>query len=105
MTATGLPTRNEDWGFFGTIGCLDANAERVWGAAFTAVATATGASPEGVRDFLDSRHGRHFANEVANGLHVGLELESAIRLTVRRWDGWRIGRAKSRETGIPLGLP
>ena len=105
MITTALPTRNEDWGFFGTMASLDANTAQAWDVALLAVATATGASPEGVRDFLDSQHGRRLADEVANGLHIGLELEAAIRLAVQRWNGGRINRATSRETGTPLGLP
>ncbi|MFN3297820.1 MAG: hypothetical protein ACK42S_14150, partial [Caldimonas sp.] len=60
MTNSTLPTCNEAWGFYGsTAGFTDADA--AWAIAFPAVAKATGATAEGVRDFLDSRHGRHFA--------------------------------------------
>jgi hypothetical protein len=58
-----------------------------------------------VRDFLDSRHGRHFADDVANGLAKGWMLEAAIDAAVARWMGWSIGRRTARETGIPRGLP
>jgi len=57
-----------------------------------------------VRDFLDSRHGRHFADEVANGLACNLLLAEAIDAAIARWMGWRISRRTSRETGIPAGL-
>lgn len=104
MTASILPTRNAAWGFFGaTAGFTD--TEAAWGIAFPAVAKVTGASAGGVRDFLDSRHGRHFADDVHNGIHAGLDLEAAIDAAVTRWMGWTISRTTSRETGIPKGLP
>ena len=105
MTTATLPTRNEDWGFFGTMASLDADAPQAWTIASTLVAAATGASPAGVRDFLDSRHGRHFADDVGNGLLDGCDLHAAIERAVARWQGWRIGRQTSRDTGIPAGLP
>jgi hypothetical protein len=109
MTATILPTRNEAWGFWGTIDHLEndlaADAAKAWRLASIAIAAATGASPEGVRDFLDSRHGRHFADDVANGLAKGGMLEAAIDAAVARWMGWIIDRRTARETGIPHGLP
>jgi hypothetical protein len=109
MTITApLPTRNEDWGFFGTITMLEdsrADAGEAWPLAFRAIADATKAEPEAVRAFLDSRHGRHFADEVANGLARNLGLAEAIDAATARWMGWRISRRTSRETGIPAGLP
>lgn len=104
MTASTLPTRNGAWGFYGsTAGFTDADA--AWSIAFPAVAEATGATAEGVRDFLDSRHGRHFADDVHNGLHAGLGLEAAIDAAITRWMAWTISPATSGETGIPKGLP
>lgn len=104
MTNSTLPTRNEAWGFCGaTAGFTDADA--AWGIAFPAVVKATGATAVGVRDFLDSRHGRHFADDVHNGVHAGLALETAIEAAVTRWMDWTVSRATSGETGIPKGLP
>jgi hypothetical protein len=37
-----------------------------------AIMAATGCSADAVRDFLDSRHGRHFADDVGNGVFEGL---------------------------------
>ena len=105
MTSTILPTRNEAWGFFGTMAGSDADAQQAWNAASAMIAAETDASPEGVRDFLDSAHGRHFADEVANALAQGASLEQAIDAAVDRWMGWKISRQTSRETGIPAGLP
>ncbi|MEX1107854.1 MAG: hypothetical protein WEC00_02975, partial [Dongiaceae bacterium] len=55
--------------------------------------------------FLDSRHGRHFADEVADGLAAGTTLQTAIAKAITRWENWRIDHRRSRETGIPHGLP
>ena len=57
MANTILPTRNNSCGF-GTIQMADADASNGLNAASAMIAAATYASPEGVRDFLDSRHSR-----------------------------------------------
>ena len=56
-------TQNEAWGFFGT---MNENAEAAWPTAMTAISDATNQPLESVRLFLDSRHGRHFADDVLN---------------------------------------
>ena len=61
--------------------------------------------PETVRAFLDSRHGRHFADEVQNGLFRGHTLADAINAATLQWMGWKIGRQTSKDYGIPRGLP
>jgi len=58
-----------------------------------------------VRDFLDGRDGRHFADDVANALWKGATLKDAIDAAIARWMGLTIDRRTSRETGIPRGLP
>ena len=70
-----------------------------------AIAEATGEPLESVRIFLDSRHGRHFADDVANGLCTGAPLAAAIDAAIARCMGWRIDRRTSRDEGIPVGLP
>jgi hypothetical protein len=74
------------------------------------IADATCADSEdemiGIRDFLDSRIGRHFADDVVGnmtGCNIGLE--TAIAGTIRRWQDWRISRQSEREDGIHAGLP
>jgi hypothetical protein len=101
---TTLPTNNEAWGFWGTIRHHAEPAE-AWPIAMQAIGTATGCADFAVRDFLDSRDGRHFADDVTDGLVRGLSLSAAIEATVERWMGWRIGRRLSRQTGIPQALP
>ena len=98
------PTGNAAWGFYGTI-AHDSDADTAWPLAMAAIAAATGCSLDDVRDFLDSRHGRQFADDVANGIFAGTALPEAIAATTQTWMGWTIGRLTARETGIPQGLP
>ena len=56
-------TQNDTWGFFGT---MNDNAEAAWPIAMTAISDTTYQPLESVRLFLDSRHGRHFADDVQN---------------------------------------
>jgi hypothetical protein len=93
---------NESWGFWGSMG---QHASDAWPLAMTRIAGATGADLEAVRAFLDSRHGRHFADSVQDQLYGGKTLDAALDAAVAQWMGWTIGRQTSRETGIPWGLP
>jgi hypothetical protein len=70
-----------------------------------AIMRATEFSEDAVRDFLDSRHGRQFADDVANALHDGLALASAIDAAVERWMDWRTDACMQAQTGVPEGLP
>lgn len=97
-------TENTAWGFYGTIR-HHADAEQAWAIAMKTVIASTRCSPAAARAFLDSRMGRHFADDVANGLARGLPLEHALAGSASRWMGWSIGRRKSREHGTPRGLP
>ena len=99
-----LPSNNEAWGFFGTIR-HHADPAEAWPLAMRAIAESTECSEIGARDFLDSRHGRHFADDVANRLFEGRGIADAIDAAVDRWMNWTIDRRTSRETGIPHGLP
>ncbi len=104
MTANTLipSTQNEDWGFFGT---LNENAQVAWPIAMTAISDATGQPFESVRLFLDSRYGRHFADDVLNEMLRGQTIQQAIDASTTRWMGWTIGLPTSKQYGIPRGLP
>ena len=91
-----------DWGFWGT---MNEHAAAAWPIAMTAISDATDQPLESVRLFLDSRHGRHFADDVLNELHAGANLHDAIHAATQRWMGWTIGRQTSKQYGIPKGLP
>jgi len=101
---TSLPTNNTEWGFWGTMR-HQADPAESWVCAMTAITSATGSPEIAVRDFLDSTHGRHFADDVANGLFTGLGLAAAIDAAVARWMAWTVSRSIERDTGIPRGLP
>jgi hypothetical protein len=95
-------TENEAWGFYG--GMQD-KAEVAWLLAMTAISNATGEPLESVRLFLDSRHGRHFSDDVRNQMLVGKHVEQAIHAAITQWMGWTINRRTSKDSGIPQGLP
>ncbi len=102
-TTTQIPaTQNIDWGFWGT---MNEHANTAWPLAMTDILDATGQPLESVRIFLDSRFGRHFADDVQNGLYEGKTLVDAINAATQRWMGWTIGRQTSKDYGIPRGLP
>jgi hypothetical protein len=108
-----LPSRNEDHGFFQTLtNCpqRDRRSDAVWTLASRMIATAIGADSAeemiGIRDFLDSRTGRHFADDVVgNMIGCNIDCETAIPSSIRRWQDWRISKRTEREEGIPAGLP
>ena len=89
MTTTTLPTQNTEWGYWGTISRIEnypaADPAKAWDIASHRIAEVTTASPEGVRDFLDSRHGRHFAGDVVGELWKGATLKDAIDSAIARW--------------------
>ena len=101
-TANIPASRNEGWGLYGT---MNEHAAAAWPLAMIAVANATGESLDTVRVFLDSRFGRHYADEVLNALDDGRSLPDAIAAATRKWMGWTIGRQTSRDHDIPRGLP
>ena len=113
MTHPILPSRNEDYGFFGTLTQCpqrDRRSAEVWALASTLIAETLRATREdemiGIRDFLDSRMGRQFADDVVgNMMGRTIDCETAINSAIRRWQDWRISRQTGRDEGIPAGLP
>jgi hypothetical protein len=102
-TQTNIPaTENESWGFWGTMGGY---ASVAWPLAMTAIAEATDQPLEDVRAFLDSRAGRHFADEVCGHQVHGHALPEAIANTVAAWMRKTISRRIAIDYGIPSGLP
>jgi hypothetical protein len=107
-----LPSRNEEYGFYRSLTVCplrDCSAD-VWTRASRLIADAIGADSEdemiGIRDFLDSRMGRHFADDVVgNMMGCSTDTETAITSAIRRWQDWRISRKTERCDGIPAGLP
>lgn len=103
-TKTILPSENDEWGFFGSIR-HHADPTEAWPLAMRAVTDATQCPATAVRAFLDSPSGRHFADDVAGGLGLGMSLEAAIKAAATVWMTWKISRRIEREHGIPRGLP
>jgi hypothetical protein len=100
---TDIPdTRNEGWGFWGTMGGY---ASIAWPLAMSAIAEATGQPLEDVRAFLDSSYGRHFADDVRNGQHRGQSLADAITGTTATWMLRKADGRMNRDYGTPRGLP
>ena len=97
-------TQNREWGYFGTIS-NHADPECGWDIALAFIAGITGCSPDATRVFLDSRHGRHFTDEVSNHLSAGKALASAINAATATWMDWRISVRTAHETSIPRRLP
>lgn len=103
ITQTNIPaTENESWGFWGTMGGY---ASVAWPLAMTGIAKATGQPLEDVRAFLDSKAGRHFADEVCGHQYHGQALPDAIAATVAAWMRMTIKRRTAIDYGIPHGLP
>lgn len=102
QTTTIPEPRITDFGFWGTMGQHASDARPL---AMTGIAEATGADLEAVRAFLDSRHGRHFADSVQDQLHGSKALNAALDAAIDQWMSWTIGRESSGEAGIPRGLP
>ena len=102
-TTTQIPaTQNEAWGFWGT---MNEHASAAWPLAMVAISDATGQPLESVQVFLDSRHGRHFADDVLNQLLTGSTLADAIHAAATQWMTWKITRHTAKDYGIPRGLP
>ena len=101
---TAMASENEARGFFGAIE-QHAEPNQAWALAVAGITKSTGRCDQAVRDFLNSRYGRHFADEVAIGLCSGQDLPRAIDEAIERWMDRRIDAAIESELGIPQGLP
>ena len=101
---TAAASTNEARGFYGTIE-QHVEPNQAWALAEAGITKRMGRCDQAVRDFLDSWHGRHFADEVAVGLCGGRDLPRAINEAIERWMDRRIDAAIESELGIPEGLP
>ncbi len=65
MTNEILKTKNEEYGFFGTtlINYSEKQTEKRWNDVFETLLELSGVEPEKIRELLDSRTGRHFADK------------------------------------------
>lgn len=99
-----LPTQNPVYGFWGAMDNIGQPAAAAWEIAFQQISAETVASAEAVQAFLDSRFGRHFADEVANHLVRQVSLEAAVRASINTHLSWTIDHRTARQHGIPSGL-
>jgi len=113
MTELVLPSQNEAYGFYGQMtACAlrERPTDWIWTVACAFIGLATGAGTEdemrGIRDFLDSSMGRHFADDVIDALQGrAMNNETAIIKAIEKWQAWAISNETQREEGIPAGLP
>ncbi len=98
-------TTNSGWGFYGTMHTMGANAEKAWPIAFNSIKKATKCSTAEVLAFLDSRSGRHFADDVSNYMLNTKKLDTAINSATEKWMSWTMDREIREKYGIPSGTP
>lgn len=102
-----LNTQNEEYGFYGTIR-HHARPSLAWSVAMELVCRATGMDAYEVRAFLDSTWGRHFADNVSDGLVAGRNIRESVLQAVQMWMGWQLTARARAHLGIqeaPLGTP
>ena len=113
MSELVLPSQNEAYGFYGqmsTCALRDRPTDRIWTVTSAFIGLATGAGTEdemrGIRDFLDSSMGRHFADDVIEALKgPTINNEITIIKAIEKWQAWAISIETQRKEGIPEGLP
>ena len=79
-----LSTNNPSYGFFGTIqrNRGEKGAQQAWSVAFATIQKSVPkAEPVDIRNYLDSRYGRHVADQVLEGTSV----QDQINLRTRRF--------------------
>lgn len=95
-----LKTNNQDWGFFGTIALANCDqAQEAWDMAMEKLEAETSHTPEDIRTWLDSRSGRHFADNVVEKLR-NESLEESIDAAIKRWNSWKPSNTQ-RKNGAP----
>lgn len=95
-----LQSQNKLYGFFGSMGEA---AEEAWALAMPLIMATTHCDEIEVRNCLDSRYGRQFADTVRCYLDSGHALDEAVAGAVAEWQGYRVGNATRRAYGIPAG--
>lgn len=96
-----LRTHTTGFGFCGSL--REEGARDAWTLALPAIMAATGCEEDEIRDFLDSRYGRHFADTVRCHQERGYALAQAIAAAISEWRSYRVGKATRRAYGMPEG--
>ncbi|ULJ69300.1 hypothetical protein MIS45_11270 [Wielerella bovis] len=97
-------TQNETYGFYGTCAIVGLNAQSLWDIAIQQIHQATQEHLEDIAIFLDSRHGRHFADDVVCLIRNDKTAHTAIYETVQKWQTWQLGSAV-KGMGLPTNTP
>jgi hypothetical protein len=100
-------SQNLGYGFCGTM-ALQAGrvfVDIAWAEAMIQITRATGCGSAQVRAFLDSRHGRFFADGVSSRMIQGAKVQKAIEQEVAQWMAWGVSKSAQADYGIPPGLP
>ena len=98
-----IQTRNPWFGFYGAMLAQGENADEAWRSAMTGIMSLTSCDEESVRDFLDSRLGRQFADTVHSHRACYMGLSQCIMKAVVEWHSYRTGKAICKAYGIPAG--
>lgn len=109
QAAAVLPTQNSGWGFWGTLAAQlgSREADHAWGyASRHLLAACEGVDAESVRAFLDSKHGRHFADDVFNAYGPGgaHHLDQAVNMATSKWKAWRVSARTARTNDMPADV-
>ncbi|MCF7995280.1 MAG: hypothetical protein K9L88_10625 [Chromatiaceae bacterium] len=101
-------TENPDYGFHGTMATIGQDAAEAFDLAAREIGKVAMVDGIDAASWLDTRHGRHFGDDVANFLAAGSELPTAIHQAVGRWLSWNISARSAEHDGLPepaVGLP
>lgn len=96
---------NYSWGFWGTIAMAGYDPASAWAAALPCLHDATDHDPYAIRDWLDSRAGRHFADQVVGSLTLGTELHDAIERAVAQRMAQYVTDTAPPELAPAIGMP
>ena len=101
-----LPTQNKEWGFWGTASNYTGkdNMAEIWEATFKIIQDKAGFTPQETLGLMDSRWGRHTADEFAEELSC--DLETFIKAFKRKMTKDRLHRDSiTMSMRMPTNLP
>jgi hypothetical protein len=97
-------TANTGWGFTSAVESAPINAAAAFDAAAREIGLVTGTSPWAACVFLDSRHGRHFGDDVVNAIgDAGGDAGKAVHIAVGRWLDAPAQKDLREKAGAPAG--
>lgn len=87
-------TQNKMYGFYGTCDDAGLNPDEFWNAAVEQIHQITNECPQDIAIFLDSRSGRHFANDVISQFYRHKNQQVAIDLATKSWQCYPSGKLR-----------